>query len=107
MPKENRALIVTIVKKGWGDRVVYASIKAGAEGGTVMFGRGTGIHEQQKILGIHIEPEKEIVFSVIPGDKVDSVLANIVEAAELNKPGTGIAFVIPVEKVAGIIHALT
>ncbi|MBM3119743.1 MAG: P-II family nitrogen regulator [Chloroflexi bacterium] len=107
MPKENRALIVTIVKKGWGDRVVEASMKAGAEGGTVMFGRGTGIHEHQKILGICIEPEKEIVLSVIPRDKVDSVLAEIVKATELDKPGTGISFVLPVEKVTGIVHALT
>jgi len=36
----DRNLIVTIVKKGWGDSVLQASIKAGADGGTVMIGRG-------------------------------------------------------------------
>ncbi len=38
----SRTLIVTIVNKGWGDIVVEASIKAGAEGGTILFGRGVG-----------------------------------------------------------------
>ena len=107
MLTESKALIVTIVKKGWGDRVVEASTNAGAEGGTIMFGRGIGIHEHQKILGICIEPEKEIVLSVVAGDEVDSVLAYIVKAAELDKPGTGISFVIPVEKLRGVVHALT
>jgi len=107
MPIESKALIVTVVKKGWGDRVVEAAIKAGAEGGTIMFGRGVGVHEHQKILGICIEPEKEIVLSVIPRDKVDSVLAEIVKATGLDKPGTGISFVIPVDKVTGIAHSLT
>ncbi len=38
------SLIVTIVRKGWGDTVLQASVKAGAEGGTVLFGRGSGVH---------------------------------------------------------------
>ncbi len=73
-----RSLIVTIVRKGWGECVIDASCKAGAEGGTIMFGRGTGDHEQQKILGITIEPEKEIVLTVIARDEADGVLAEIV-----------------------------
>ena len=52
-------LIVTIVKKGFSEQIIQASIKAGAKGGTVLFGRGTGIHEKKKILGIPIEPEKK------------------------------------------------
>jgi len=97
-------LIVTIVGKGWGDTVLEASMKAGAEGGTVMFGRGVGIHEKQKIMGIPIEPEKEVVLSVTFPDKKDAILDEIVRAAELDKPGKGIAFVVPVEKVVGVVH---
>jgi hypothetical protein len=59
------SLIVTIVKKGWGDEVLCASKDAGAEGGTILFGRGVGVHEQQKLLNIMIEPEKEVVFTVV------------------------------------------
>ncbi len=51
MPYETDfVLIVTIVKKGWGDEVIKASRKAGAQGGTILFGRGTGIHENKTSL---------------------------------------------------------
>lgn len=100
------SLIVTIVKKGWGGKVLEASVKAGAHGGTILFGRGSGIHEQQKLLGIPIEPEKEIVLTVTYSDKSEDILNEILEATDLCKPGTGIAFVVPVSKVAGVAHML-
>lgn len=100
-----KVLIVTIVKQGWGDKVLQATMQAGAEGGTIMMGRGAGVHEKQKILGIPIEPEKEILLSVIDSDKSDRILDAICEECQLNKPGGGIAFVVPVEKVIGIAHS--
>jgi nitrogen regulatory protein P-II 1 len=100
----NPCLIVSIVRKGWGDTVLEASMKAGAHGGTVMFGRGIGRNEQQRVFGIQIEPEKEIVLTIVPWDIKDHILAEIVRAAELTAPGHGLAFVVPVEQVAGIVH---
>ena len=99
-------LIVTIVNKGDSEKVIEASRKAGAEGGTVMFGRGTGIHEQAKLFGISIEPEKEVILTLIDREKTAKVLNTIIEQADLHKPGKGIAFVVEIEKVAGINHAL-
>lgn len=99
-------LIVTIVNRGFSERVVKASKEAGAEGGTIFFGRGTGIHETRKLLGIAIEPEKEIVLTAVPKEISERVLQAIMEAAELNQPGTGIAFVIELKKIAGICHIL-
>lgn len=96
--------IVTIVSKGRSEPVVTASRAAGAEGGTIIFGRGTGIREKATIMGIRIEPEKEIVLTLVPTDISRRVLAAIVEAGELEKPGTGIAFILPVSAVAGICH---
>lgn len=99
-------LIVTVVNKGQAEEVVTSSQKAGAEGGTIMLGRGTGIHEHVKLFGITIEPEKEIVLTLVDRHKSAAILEAIVEATGLNKPGKGIAFVIQVEKVAGINHPL-
>jgi nitrogen regulatory protein PII len=97
-------LIVSIVRKGWGDTVLEASMNAGAHGGTVLFGRGIGRNEQQRVFGIQIEPEKEIVLTVVPADLKDNVLSEIERAAELNAPGKGLAFVLPLEKVVGVVH---
>jgi len=102
----NHELIVTIVKKGRSDRVIKATKEAGAEGGTIVFGRGTGIHEQKTLLGIPVDPEKEIILTLVQGKETDKVLEAIIKAGELEKPGTGISFVIEVKKVAGIVHLL-
>ncbi|MFD1039263.1 P-II family nitrogen regulator [Virgibacillus byunsanensis] len=99
-------LIVTIVNKGDSDDVIDASKKAGAEGGTVLSGRGTGIHEQAKLFNILIEPEKEVVLTLISKDRTKEVLNSIEEDAELNKPGKGIAFVLDVDQTVGINHVL-
>jgi len=102
----NLSLIVSIIRKGWGDKILEASCSAGAEGGTLLHGRGIGIHERQKILGIPVEPEKEVLLTLTYSDKTDAVLDEITRTAELGKPGAGIAFVIPVEKVVGVVHAV-
>ena len=98
------ALIVSIVRKGWGSTVMEAAVKAGARGGTVLLGRGAGINEREKIFGMSIEPEKEIVLTVVYTNQVDTILDEIVRAADLNDTGRGIAFVVPVEQVVGIAH---
>ena len=105
MPK--LSLIVSIVRKGWGSTVLEASVKAGARGGTVLFGRGAGINEREKIFGMSIEPEKEILLTIVSARQVDTILDAIVRAGELNDTGRGIAFVLPVEKVAGVARFMT
>ena len=102
----NISLIVSIVRKGWGSTVLQAAVKAGARGGTVFPGRGAGIHEQAKLFGTAIEPEKEIVLTLVFAGQVETVLAKIVEAAELNEEGRGIAFVVPVDQVVGVAQFL-
>jgi hypothetical protein len=67
--KRTYDLIVTIVNKGDSEKVVDFSKKAGAEGGTILHGRGTGIHEQAKLFNILIEPEKDIVLTLIEKEK--------------------------------------
>jgi nitrogen regulatory protein PII len=101
---QQQSVIVTIVRKGWGSTVLEASVKAGARGGTVLIGRGAGRNEQEKIFGLSIEPEKEILLTVVPSNLVDTILAEIVRAAELDDVGKGIAFVVPVDKIAGVAH---
>lgn len=99
-------LIVTIVKKGWGDKVVKASRKAGAKGGTIIFGRGTGVHENKSLLGMLIEPEKEIVFTIAESINVDNIIDTISQEVGLNKPGQGLGFVVPLDRVFGTAQIL-
>ena len=97
-------LIVTIIKKGMASKLVKATKQAGAEGGTILLGKGTGVHEHAKFLGIPIEPEKEIILTLVPEAMMNGVLEAVVAAGKLNKPGTGIAFIIDIRDVTGICH---
>ena len=97
-------LIVTIVDKGNAEDVIEQAKKGGAEGGTILSGRGAGTNDTAKILGILIEPEKDVVLTLIEKSKTKDVLEYITEGLELDKPGKGIAFVVNVSKVVGIVH---
>lgn len=97
-------LIVTIVAQGRSGPLVEAAKGAGAEGVTILRGRGSGVHEASKFLGIPIEPEKDILLVLIEESKTTPVLEAMVRAGELDKPGKGIAFVLDVSRVEGIVH---
>ncbi len=99
-------LIITIVNRGQCGSVMKASREAGAEGGTIITGRGSGVHEKAKLFSFSIEPEKDIVLTLVPTDRTEQVLDAIVKASELNEPGKGIAFVLDVEQVTGINHLI-
>lgn len=97
-------LIVTIVPKGQAEKVLRASREAGAEGGTILYGRGVGVHETRSILGIPIEPEKEIVLTVIPHALRDRIMDVIMEVGRLDEPGNGIMFAVGIDRLAGVCH---
>lgn len=99
-------LILTITNRGYSDFVVEAARNAGASGGTIVNGRGTGVHEKESILGVSIQPEKEMVLTLVKKEEKSKIMKAIVEGANLNKEGKGISFSIPVEDVAGINHLL-
>jgi nitrogen regulatory protein PII len=99
-------LIITIVNKGEAGKVIDASSRGGAEGGTVMNGRGSGIHEKAKLFSIQIEPEKDVVLTLIKKNQTNDVLKAIEEDVKINEPGKGISFVLPVEETVGIHHLM-
>lgn len=99
-------LIFIIVKKNLGRRVIKACKKAGAEGGTVLPGRGTGSKQSSTFLGITVEPEKDIILCLAPNELVKKVISKVRAAARLDRPGTGIAFVVNSKNICGIAHLL-
>ncbi|WP_227522004.1 P-II family nitrogen regulator [Bacillus solitudinis] len=100
-------LLVTIVKKGMASNIVRASKEAGAEGGTIFYGKGTGIHEVKKFFGISGDSDREVILTLIPQEKVEAIVFAVEKAAKLDEPGTGLGFVVEVKRLAGIAHLLT
>lgn len=96
--------VLTIVNRGFADQVVDAAKKEGAHGGTILYGRGTGIHEIEKFFSIAIQPEKEIVINVVKREHSDAIMKAIVAAAGLETEGRGLTFSLPIDDIVGLFN---
>ncbi len=94
--------IFAIVNDGYTDLVVSASREAGARGGTIINGHGTGNKEIEQFYGIVITPEKKMVMILVPKEIRDDVLVAINNAVGFGTKGQGIAFSLPLTDVVGI-----
>ena len=95
-------LILSSVKADITDNIVDAAKSAGATGATIIPARGTGIHEAKTFFGLSLEAQTDIIMLLVEEHLVVKILESIKEAGKFNEPGTGIAFVVPVEHVAGL-----
>ena len=97
----NFELIVSIVNRGFSDAVVDGARKSGAKGGTIIYGRGTSSYEKDSILGVSIQPEKELILTLTATEKRNEIMKSICENADIDKQGMGICFSLPVNQVRG------
>lgn len=95
-------LIMTFVKPSITDNVVDAMKKAGATGATIIPARGTGMREAKSFFGLSIEKQTDIVVFLVEEHVVEDLMKVIRLAGKFDEPGTGIAFVLPIEHVAGL-----
>ena len=95
-------LILSSVKPDITDKIVDAAKASGATGATIIPARGTGIREAKSFFGLSLEAQTDIIMLLVEEHRVLSILDVIQEAGEFHKPGTGIAFVLPVEHVVGL-----
>ena len=102
MKEANKHLIVTISNEGYAESIMSAAKKAGATGGTTINGRGLETEKVIKILGISIEPEKDIVLILASDDKKNDIMNEIVDKCGLKTRGAGICFSLPVDHVVGL-----
>lgn len=99
-------LIITIVSRGYFDVVKTAAKSAGARGGTVIHGLGIGGEEAAKFLGIHIQPEKDIILIVVNAEDKQVVMKKIIEDAGILKESRGVCFSLPVDSAFGLAEKI-
>ncbi|TVM19400.1 P-II family nitrogen regulator [Oceanidesulfovibrio indonesiensis] len=95
-------MILAPVKTHKTDDVVDAAKAAGATGASIISARGTGMREAKTFFGLTLEDQTDIIMFLLEEHLVSEVLKAIEVAGEFHKPGTGIAFVLPVEHVVGL-----
>lgn len=94
------SLITCVVQRGLGDEIVKVAQQAGAQGATIHYGKGSGIHELLGVLSVAIDVEKEVINIVVANDQADRIFERIYIAGNLDTPGMGIAYMTKLEKVA-------
>ena len=97
--------LTVIVNRGMAEDVMDIARRSGVTGGTIMHGRGTGSEYTQKLFGLEIEPEKELVMILMPSELVDKVVNDIYQELHLENPGNGILFVEPIVEVRGLFDS--
>ena len=99
-------VIIAALKPNVTDQVVDAAKSCGISGATIIPGHGTGLSEARTFLGLTLEAQTDVVLFLTEVELVDPVMAAVEAAGRLDEHGTGVVFVLPVERVAGIKEEL-
>ena len=94
-------LIVVVASEGQTDLVMNAARAAGARGGTVLHGKGTGAKADPKFHNISIAEEKEVILIVSKTEEKSEIMRSILKKAGPDTPAKAIAFSLPTSEVAG------
>lgn len=95
-------VIIASVKSDITDKVVDGAKEAGATGATIIPARGTGVREAKTFFGLSLEAQTDIIMFLVEEHVLQPILEAIGREGEFHKPGTGIAFVVPVDQVIGL-----
>jgi hypothetical protein len=90
VPEENENLAVDILKK------------AGATGITILKGKGLRRNDRKTFLGLGLERKESLLLCVVEKQLATRILKAVKIKLELDLPGGGLAFSLPLGSVVGI-----
>lgn len=98
----NFEMIICIVNAGYSGDVITVARREGSKGGTIMHARGSANIEAEKMFSININPEKDMIFMVVPKDISEKIIMAIYNEVGLTTDAQAIAFTVPVTNQVGI-----
>lgn len=93
-------LLVTVVDRGLGDELTETLRESGVTFNIVSPATCAAGSDFKDYLGL-TNPERDLILSVVTEDRVEQVLNKILYKFDLDKPGKGMAFSIPIAGVSG------
>jgi len=97
----NYEIILAIANEGYTDAVMDAAREAGARGGTVLHGKGTGSTDAAKFFGVSIATEKEVIMIVARSSEKAAIMKSIINKAGNGTDAGAVVMSLPVSAVAG------
>lgn len=103
VPKMNYKyeVILAISNEGCTDMVMDAARAAGARGGTVLHGKGTGAKNAEDFFKVSIASEKEMILIVAESEHKSEIMSSILKTAGPGSEAGTIVFSLPVSEIAG------
>jgi nitrogen regulatory protein PII len=97
----NYEIVLAIANEGYTDTVMDAAREAGARGGTVLHGKGTGSKNAAKFFGVSIASEKEVIMIVAKSSEKAAIMKSIINKAGTQTDAGAVVMSLPVSAVAG------
>ena len=94
-------LIVAVCSQGCTDMVMNAARAAGARGGTVLHGKGTGAKGAPKFYNITIAQEKEMILIITEQENKLKIMQAISAKCGLHSEADGLVLSLPIDTVIG------
>ena len=94
-------LIIIVANEGRTDQVMNAARAAGATGGTVLHGKGSGSQNPKKFYSVSIASEKEVILMVAQSDRKAAIMQSVLHQAGPDSEAGAVLFSLPVSEVAG------
>lgn len=95
-------LLINISDVGKGEDVLDIIQNSGGLGGTIFHGRGAASDQIERVFNMEIEPEKDVVMSIVPLEKSDTIINNVTEKFEINNKNSGILFAVDLAEATGL-----
>ena len=95
-------LVVAIVNEGNAEKTMNIAKKNGANGGTLIKGRGLGGKNSFKLFNLTVEPEKDIILIVCKNEDKNKIMKAILDKNGINTDVKGVCFSIPISSTIGI-----
>ena len=102
---EKMKALIIIVNAGFSDEALDIARECGSGGATIINARGTGRKFVESMFGIHYEPEKEFIVTLVTETVAEKILAEIPKSIGENSPVNGICFCMPVDAMTLIKKA--
>ncbi len=102
--KSEYHLVITVVSEGNAESIMNIAKKNGANGGTLLKGRGMGGKSSLKFFNMTIEPEKDILLIVCKEDIKKKIMESILDKYGLNTDAKAMCISLPIDCVLGNVE---
>ncbi len=92
--------LFVVVDEGMGKEAMRFAQELGQSGGTIIHGRGAGV-PSDAYFPFNVEPQKDLLMILARTEKTAELQKHLFKAMELDLPGKGIIFTLPVSRVTG------